>query len=513
MQVLSVSSSLLSKDNQRSSRSKIANNSTVTYPQNNNLVDMNYGRSLINNRVSFKGNPGSMVLDLSKKASAAFNSLRSDDLLVVGKDLKTAKKDLKESISLVKDVVNKFIFIEDERFVNTIAIKRNFEGFDELSNLSETPLFVQREGKEGLFFLQKGETAFMVNQDYIHVKKPEYGFTIDAATKETLADFPEGIIKQFDVSKSKKWNVLEINAKNLDSLGVEEVANPATKITFKDVGGQDDAIEEIKKKILFQLKYPNFFKNNKMEGIHSALFVGPPGNGKTLAALATANEAGVPFYSLNAQLLEGKYIGESAENIHQYYENARKNQPCIIFFDEIDAIFKKRTGDHPYLDQSVNMHLDEISRLEKENSQVFLLGATNHPEIMDEGVLRNGRFGTKIEFKSPDTPEKCKSVLLIHTRGTNTANLDVDKFSEKLLKANFSNSDIAATVIEAKMNSIARQGIFDAMGDGTFKDYPDFRLIVKGEDFDKALENLSANKKLVENYSGIKKPIGFTAEK
>lgn len=513
MKVLAVSATLLPVSSPQKISSSSDKNQIVAHELRNNLMDYHYGRSLVSGRsVSFKSNPNSAIFDLSKKVSSTFRSLKSDDILILGQDISIAKKDLKDSINLLKDVVGRFIFIEDKQFANTVFMKKNIEGFDEIGNLSKTPLFIKRlTTKDELVFLNRGETGILLDEDYVHVKNPEYGFKLETFTETKIADLPEGSVKQFDVSASKKSNVAEINSKNLDKIGPETTINPAKQITFKDIGGQEDALATIKQKIIFQLKYPNFFKNNKMEGIRSALFIGPPGNGKTLAALATANEAGVPFYSLNGQLLEGKYVGESAENIHAYYENARKNQPCIIFFDEMDAIFKKRTGEYPYLDQSVNMHLDEISRLEKENSQVFLLGATNHPEIMDEAVLRNGRFGTKIEFKSPDTAEKCKAVLTVHMRDVNIEDFDIDEFSRHMLKSKFSNADIAAVVAEAKMQTIERQGIFEAMSNGTFKDDSDFKLIIKGEDFNSALEKLTAQKDIVGSYSQAKIVKGFAA--
>lgn len=512
MQVLAVSQNLLRSNSPQ--KNILKDNPKGAYLQNNILVDSNYGRSLVaTKKVSFKGLSSYALFDLSGKVSTAFNSLRIDDLLVVGKDFDIAKKELKESINLFKDVVGQFIFIQDKKFSNTIFMKKSLLGFDEVGNLSERPLFLLREDKgtkNSLFLLKKGEASYLLDNDYVHVKAPEYGFRLKSSLNDEIYEIPDEAVKKFDFSASKKKNVGQINVKNLESIVFKETDAPEAKITFSDIGGQEDAISEIKQKIIFQLKYPNFFKNNKFQGIRSVLFVGPPGNGKSLAAVATANEAGVPFYNLNPQLLEGKYVGESAENIHNYYENVKNNQPCIIFFDEMDAIFKKRTGEHPYLDQSVNMHLDEISKLEKENAQVFLLGATNHPEIMDEAVLRNGRFGTKIEFKPPDTVEKCKAVLSIHIKNANIEDFDIDKFSKELLASKVNNADITAVVAEAKMNSAVRQGVFEAMAEGTFIDNPLFKLVINGEDFDAALKKINAQKSLVEGYSKTKVIRGFS---
>ncbi len=468
--------------------------------QNNELLDTNYGSLLVKHspRVAF-GNSA----ELSKKAAKAYAYMQNNDLLIIGASIAAAKTALEGSLGQIKDIIQSAFIVKDDELRNPVAIRKT-NGFDQIINLGKENLYIQRNNKEeafggDFFFLKPGEAGVSTSNDYIFVKKPEFGFTLD---KTPIKEF-DAIEDSFDIidlSIDKQKDIEEINKKNLTKLKVEEDKEKVQTLKLSDVGGQDEAVAELKKKVLYPIKYPNFFDNN-LQGFNSALLVGPPGTGKTLAAQALANEAGIPFYKMNGQLLEGKYVGESAHNIDAYYEMAKANQPCIIFFDEADAIFGKRTGEHKYADDSVNMHLDKISELEKENAKVFLLAATNHPSLIDEGVLRNGRFGTKIEFKAPDTVEKCNAIFDIHTKKLTLENVDKNALSQKMLDAKFNGADIAALATEAKYQAIERQGIFEAMDNGTFNDSPDFKLVITGEDMNKALDKLIANKQTIKDYS------------
>lgn len=515
MPVLAVGANLFSPNKQQKNYTNSVLNTCkpIDIHENNNLIDMNYGRSLVKgNEITFKGSSPE-VIDLTKKVSSAFGVLSDKDVLLVGKSFEEAKECLKGSIGLFKDLIKSILFIEDPQLKTTIALRTGKDGIDEIINLKDPLIFIKHLTDTQIFSLKKGEVSVLEDGDYISTRRPEYGFSIDfGENTESFDNLPKGAVQLFDLTKANERSVSEINAKNLTRLSEVE-RSPKRIITFADVGGQEEAIAEIKTKLLYPIRYPNFFSNSKLSGIHSALFIGPPGNGKTLAAEAFGNEAGITFLNVSGQLLEGPLVGASAHNIHDYYELAKRIQPCILFFDEIDAILGKRTGGvHRYADQSVNMHLDEMSKLEKEGADIFLLGATNHPELMDEAALRNGRLGTKIEFKNPDTVEKCKTIFGIHSNGLNIQGLNVDEFARKLLKADFSGADIASVVKEAIMQSIERQGIFKAMDNWTFKDDPSFKFIVTEQDFNTALEKLSSQMKLVAKYSKTKRVRGFADE-
>lgn len=494
--------------------------SNKVYKQNNELMDMNYGASL----VSFKGLNNKVAYDLSDKVSGAYASLvNKNDILLVGKDIASAKKALVESAKDFKYLLKNVLVVTSPTIAGTVAIRRNDDGFDELYNLSNSPLFVKRNEKNPLglppspdqknessdfFFIKKGDApTVLLDFDSVSYSSSKTDFVIDKNMENPFEVSAAGEISEFVMP-----SVADINKKNAEGILVESELSPEKAIKLADVGGQDEAIAQLKQKVLFPIKYPNFFEDN-MKGLNSALLVGPPGTGKTLAAMALANEAGVPFYNMNGQLLEGKYVGESAHNIDAYYEQVKQNQPCILFFDEADAIFGKRTGEHKYADDSVNMHLDKISELEKQGAKVFLLAATNHPDLMDEGVLRNGRFGTKIEFKAPDTEEKCIDIFNIHSNGSSLENVDKEQLAKRMLDAKFNGADIAALVNEAKMQSVARQGIFEQMDKGTYDDKSGFRLVLNNDDFNNALDKLIANKNVIIGYDETRHRVaGFRAE-
>lgn len=511
MPVLAVNPNLFTKkQNQNYHSNSIQKN--MQQPQSN-LINLNYGANygqlLVNKNISFGSSPVE-AMDLTKKVSIAANILGMNDILLLGKDLESAKKDLKSGLAAFSDVIKKITFIKDEGLKTTIAIKKSNLGLDRMINLGNDPIFVNHQNKPEMNMLLKGNVRSLIETDLVTTSNTDVSFSINHDIAGKISDIPKDLVREFDFSGNVRDDIKKINEKVVKLLDkVDKPAILGKKVMFADVGGQDEAIAEIKKKVLLQIKYPNFFANN-LEGGHGTLFVGPPGNGKSRAALALANETGIPFYSLNGQLLESKWIGESASKAHEYYENAKANQPCIIFFDEINSILSKRTGEYPYRDQQVEVHLDEISKLEQEGAQVYLIGATNHPDLMDEAALR--RFDTKIEFTNLDTPERCQAVFDVHAKSVAVEDLDKDIFMQKICKANLSGSDIANLVKEAKMVSIDRQGIFESMASGTFKDEPGYRLSITGEDLEKALEKLIKQRNMLGGYSKHKTIQGLTPD-
>ncbi len=446
--------------------------------------------------ISFSGNPIPINMNLSKKLSVALNLMDNESVMLIGKNLDKAKKELKDSVNLFPSVIKKILFIQENDANSTFAIRIGSNGMERLVNIGEKTAFIKSQAAEdGSIAVKKGAEAALMDDDEIRCGSTKFKIMYNSI--EDFSQIRQKSIQEIDLSELNKIDIKMLNLRTLE----KSMKNTPQKkgVMFSDVGGQDEAIEEIRQKILRPVKYPNFFKS--MSNTRSALFVGPPGNAKTLTAKALANEAGIPFYDLNGQLLEGSLVGESAEKINAYYKNAKNNQPCIIFFDEIEAILGKRSGKHKYADDSVNMHLDEISKLEKENALVYLIGATNRPELIDDAALRAGRFGTKIEFKNPDTTKKCKDVFSKHINPDEIEDFDFDNLAQKMIDANFSGADIAESVSNAKMNAIGRLKIFEAMDNGTFKDDPDFKLVLKGEDFDKALERKIKDKELVEKYA------------
>lgn len=482
--------------------SEVSHKTNDTISESNYLIDTNYGSSLVKQRqVSFTGAvvpPAEIangIIPLSKKIAAAMPALKNDDVLLIGSNFVKGVDLLKKSIDSVPKVINRLLFIEEKDLKSTVAISKSNRGFDEIINLSEKKLkMLDARNKE--LFIEKGDSVFIEDGDKILTEGVP--IDIESGFEKGFTDIRKKTLKVFDFSKFEGKEIEKLNLKNLEKLNVKK-AKPQNPIKFADVGGQDEAIAELKRKFYYPIKNPNFFK--AFDSTRSALMVGPPGTGKSLTAQALANELGIPFFDINGQLLEGSLVGESAAKIHNYYEMLKENQPCIAFFDEVEAVLGKRTGKYKYADDSVNMHLDEISKIEKENAEVYLLAATNRPELIDPAAMRSGRFGTKIPFYNPDTVEKCKTIFNIHSKKLDIDNFNLDEFAQKLLNAKASGADIADITAEAKINSVMRQGIFEQMEKGVFVDKAGYKLQVSGEDFDKAIENFEKTRKTVDEFA------------
>jgi cell division protease FtsH len=195
------------------------------------------------------------------------------------------------------------------------------------------------------------------------------------------------------------------------------VSKEFTKVTFKDVAGIDEVIEEVKE-IVEYLRSPGRFTRLGAEIPKGILLVGPPGTGKTLLARAIAGEAGVPFYSISGSDFVEMFVGVGAARVRDMFQKAKTTTPCIVFIDEIDAVGRKRGaglgGGHDEREQTLNQLLAEMDGFEA-NTGVIVLAATNRPDVLDPALLRPGRFDRKIVVPRPDLHGR-EAILKIHTR-------------------------------------------------------------------------------------------------
>ena len=189
------------------------------------------------------------------------------------------------------------------------------------------------------------------------------------------------------------------------------------KVTFKDVAGVDEAKEELSEIIDF-LKAPDKFQKLGGKIPKGALLLGPPGTGKTLLARAVAGEAGVPFFSMSGSDFVEMFVGVGASRVRDLFDQGKKNAPCIIFIDEIDAVGRHRGaglgGGHDEREQTLNQLLVEMDGFES-NDGVILIAATNRPDILDPALLRPGRFDRQIVVDSPDVRGR-EGILKVHTK-------------------------------------------------------------------------------------------------
>jgi cell division protease FtsH len=228
------------------------------------------------------------------------------------------------------------------------------------------------------------------------------------------------------------------------------------KVTFKDVAGVDEAKEELREIIEFLREAQKFQKlgGRIPKGV---LLVGPPGTGKTLLARAVAGEANVPFFSISGSDFVEMFVGVGASRVRDLFEQGKKNAPCIIFIDEIDAVGRHRGaglgGGHDEREQTLNQLLVEMDGFES-NEGVILMAATNRPDVLDPALLRPGRFDRRVVVNRPDVRGR-EEILRVHTRKIPLAE-DVELNVLARGTPGFSGADLANMVNEAAL-SAARQ--------------------------------------------------------
>ena len=191
------------------------------------------------------------------------------------------------------------------------------------------------------------------------------------------------------------------------------------RITFDDVAGVEEAKEELTEIIEF-LREPKKFTRLGGRIPKGVLLVGGPGTGKTLMARAIAGEAGVPFFSISGSDFVEMFVGVGASRVRDLFTQGKKNAPCIIFIDEIDAVGRHRGaglgGGHDEREQTLNQLLVEMDGFES-NEGVILIAATNRPDVLDPALLRPGRFDRQVVVPTPDVKGR-EAILLVHTRRT-----------------------------------------------------------------------------------------------
>ena len=242
-----------------------------------------------------------------------------------------------------------------------------------------------------------------------------------------------------------------------------------TGITFKDVAGEDEAKESLTEIVDF-LHNPGKYTKIGAKLPKGALLVGPPGTGKTLLAKAVAGEAHVPFYSLSGSDFVEMFVGVGASRVRDLFEEAKKNAPCIVFIDEIDAIGKSRDsrmGGNDEREQTLNQLLAEMDGFES-NQACIILAATNRPEVLDQALLRPGRFDRRIIVERPDLKGR-EDILKVHVKNVKLDET-VDLAAVALATSGAVGADLANMINEAAImavkngrKAICQKDLFDAM--------------------------------------------------
>ncbi|CAN5687417.1 ATP-dependent zinc metalloprotease FtsH [soil metagenome] len=229
-----------------------------------------------------------------------------------------------------------------------------------------------------------------------------------------------------------------------------------TVVTFQDVAGVDEAKTELQEVVEF-LKYPEKFNSLGARIPRGVLLVGPPGTGKTLMARAVAGEAGVPFFSISGSEFVEMFVGVGASRVRDLFDQAKRNSPCIVFVDEIDAVGRQRGaglgGSHDEREQTLNQILVEMDGFDT-NTNVIVVAATNRPDVLDPALLRPGRFDRQVILDRPDMKGRME-ILRVHSKGK-PLDKAIDLQTVARQSPGFSGADLANLVNEAAILAARR---------------------------------------------------------
>ena len=296
------------------------------------------------------------------------------------------------------------------------------------------------------------------------------GADVESLAKEAAMLAIRAILPKIDLDKPIPPEILmdlQIYMKNFQSAlnGIEpsalrEVLITQPTETWEDIGGLEEAKQQLKEIIEWPLKYPELYTHLNSKPPNGILLFGPPGTGKTLLAKALANESEVNFISVKGPEFLSKWVGESEKAVRETFRKARSASPCIIFFDEVDAIagMRGRFASSQVTEQVVSQLLTEMDGLEG-LKDVILLAATNRVDMLDPALLRSGRFGRHIDIPMPDKDARVKIFKIHLTNKPLASDVDINQMAQDL--EDYTGADIQAMCEEATLLTI-RKAILDS---------------------------------------------------
>lgn len=439
-----------------------------------------------------------------EKLNAAIQCLDNKSIVIFAKDFENAKDLLSSQIQYIKMPLQNIYYVKNTFNNSAFAIYKDYKDNQQLKLFKLHPLEaiqIYESNPQNTDKFVKCNFAHQAD-DPVELKNNQY-ISFGPYKKEAIIKMDFGNISKRFIFENEveKYNYLETDAEiinynktRLSALKQKtgKKTEKIKKIMFSDIGAQDENIKALEQNVIFPVTYPDFYKGFRVnKGI---LLYGPPRCGKTMLALALANEMGVNFVKLGANDLTQSQVGKTEENWRNLFKQAIENQPTIIFIDEIDSIARTRGGSSDvarHQDDIVNQLLTLMSDLEKSDANVFVIAATNRVELLDKALLSSGRFGLSLEVKMPDL-NGVKQIYDIYEKDKPLDNnIDKDELCKKMFENHFNGSDVAETFYAAHSCALERLGIYEKMRNKTVnqQDLDNFKIDMT--DMNKAIEKLA----------------------
>ena len=490
--------------NEYRAANNIKNNTDKSIKHSNtNLTDLNLlnksYRQVIFKAISKENLDLVQKIPLKDRLASLFEKFLQGDLILIGENLNKAKERMLNCVDTLDCAIKRIFFLPDNSLNGYLGFTKNREGLKEVINLNDEEILLSDHTSHRTEPLSPHNSFFVLDGDILSVQGNL--LEIKEKPKVNLTGYRKSFCQAKNFENDINSELEKINKKTISQLS-KGTKITSSKVTFKDVGGQDELITELKKSVIYPLKYPDVYKSFDIN--RGFILYGPPGTGKTHIARALANEADVNFISLNGVELTSKWVGESEENWRNLFEDAKEKQPTIMFIDEFDAIAKARGGQDVYGDKIVNQILTLMTDLDNNGDDVFVIGATNNFKALDSAITRSGRFSKHLEVKMPDL-DGTKKILDIHTsKKPVDKSLDKDALAKRLYDLKASGADIKYIVNEAHSKGFERLQIFEKMENGTLSSKDIKEFYITSEDFNKAI------KTFIETRNGSeRKAIGF----
>jgi cell division protease FtsH len=344
----------------------------------------------------------------------------------------------------------------------TQAVAESNEGKYKKIEVGGNEVVITKKGEDKPSLKSFKDPNATMTEDGFNAKKVEVVHKPQSSTSGTLTNIAIGLLPVIIIVA-----VLFIMLRSAQGQGNQALSfgksrarlygNEKDKVTFTDIAGSDEAKQDLQEVVEF-LKFPKKFANLGARIPKGVLLVGPPGTGKTMLARAVAGEANVPFFSISGSEFVEMFVGVGASRVRDLFAKAKKNAPCIIFVDEIDAVGRRRGsgmgGGHDEREQTLNQILVEMDGFEQ-GQNVIVLAATNRADVLDPALLRPGRFDRRVNIDLPDRKDR-KAILEVHFAKKPAAKgVDLDALAAK--SAGSSGADLAnianeAAIIAARLN-------------------------------------------------------------